>query len=144
MLFYTYPATTAFIDDDKDFLTAIANAANIDQNVIFTEPNHAVEALLKTDQVNRLHQAIYQPSSLKQLKYPSNGGLITFDPIRLHEEIYNHNRFKDVAVVIIDYYMNALNGIEVCQKLQDLPAKKILLTGGATKNIWQLKLLMKD
>ena len=51
----------------------------------------------------------------------------------LHEEIYNKDRFNDVSVIIVDYYMDEMNGIEVCETLSKHPAKKILLTGGADK-----------
>jgi len=51
----------------------------------------------------------------------------------LHEEIYSKDRFLDVSVLIVDYYMDEISGIEVCEKLSKHPAKKILLTGGTDK-----------
>lgn len=51
----------------------------------------------------------------------------------LHEEIYSKTRFNDVSVIIVDYYMNDMSGIELCESLAKHPAKKILLTGGRDK-----------
>src|SRR5206468_8133381 len=49
-------------------------------------------------------------------------------------EIYSSARFRDVSVVIIDYHMQEINGIDVCKELINHPSKKILLTGSPDKD----------
>ena len=40
-------------------------------------------------------------------------------------------RFSHLSVIIIDYAMPAMSGLDVCRSIKDLPVKKILLTGMA-------------
>src|SRR5690606_35530411 len=41
-------------------------------------------------------------------------------------------RVKEVAVLVVDYSMPTMNGIEFCEKINNSGIKKILLTGSAT------------
>lgn len=54
---------------------------------------------------------------------------IDFDGIR-KIRLDNH-RLNDIAVMVVDYRMSEINGIELCEQLSHLPIKKILLTGDA-------------
>ena len=44
-------------------------------------------------------------------------------------------RFAHVSVIIVDYDMPGMNGIEFCRQLSEYPMKKIMLTGKATQAI---------
>lgn len=50
---------------------------------------------------------------------------------KLHAFTDNPNRNNTISVVIVDYSMPLLNGIEFCKRLSDLPILKIMLTGHA-------------
>ncbi len=56
-----------------------------------------------------------------QLRTSDIAGLVT-DP----------SRFSQVSVVVVDYDMPGINGIQFCRQLADLPLRKVLLTGKAT------------
>ena len=50
----------------------------------------------------------------------------------LYEELYNqHIRFDRPVVLVVDYAMPEMNGLQFCEALADLPYKKIMLTGEA-------------
>jgi CheY-like chemotaxis protein len=45
------------------------------------------------------------------------------------------HRFRTPSVLVVDYSMPQMNGVEFCEALRDLPCKKILLTGTADENV---------
>ena len=48
--------------------------------------------------------------------------------------IYDKKRFDNVAVLVVDYEMPDINGIEFCQKLKKRKIFKIMLTAEADKD----------
>jgi CheY-like chemotaxis protein len=49
--------------------------------------------------------------------------------------VENENRFNEISVIVVDYAMPGMNGIDLCRALSKHPAKKILLTGEADHRI---------
>jgi CheY-like chemotaxis protein len=47
------------------------------------------------------------------------------------EQLQQPRRFDDISLVIVDYAMPGLNGLDLCAQLINSPYKKILLTGKA-------------
>src|SRR6187402_2342488 len=45
---------------------------------------------------------------------------------------FDELRVKEVSVLVVDYSMPSMNGIEFCEKVKNSSIKKILLTGYAT------------
>ena len=42
-------------------------------------------------------------------------------------KIYNHRRFDEISVIVVDYTMPHINGLSICEQLKDKPFKKLLL-----------------
>ncbi len=57
--------------------------------------------------------------------------IIDLDIPAIHREIYNSKRFLENTVLVIDYAMPVMHGMEVCKELSHLPIKKLMLTGEA-------------
>jgi CheY-like chemotaxis protein len=125
-----YPTTTVVIDDDKNFLKALIENLNAPDYRAYTSPKPAIESTRKYNNMQRICNRVIKANSDANISSPEDK-TITFKLRALHEEIYNGTRFDDVSVIIVDYYMDEMNGIEVCEALAKHPAKKILLTGGA-------------
>lgn len=49
----------------------------------------------------------------------------------IHQQVYNADRFKEIAACVTDYTMPIMNGIEFCEAIADFNCQKILLTGDA-------------
>jgi CheY-like chemotaxis protein len=49
----------------------------------------------------------------------------------IHREVHNEHRFEQVSVVVVDYDMPEIDGLEFCRNLKNKAIKKILLTGKA-------------
>lgn len=127
-----YPTTVVAIDDDQGFLDTIGQHLQISKQDLYTSPHIAMQSINKADPYDRIQSRLLQ-SNREISESLSDNYSVTFNPHRLHEEIYSTARFKDISVMIIDYHMGDINGLDVCRQLADHPSKKILLTGGADK-----------
>lgn len=57
------------------------------------------------------------------------------DPRKIRDEMYNSDRFYEIAVIVVDYAMPGMNGLEFCRAIEKMPFKRILLTGEADEKI---------
>ena len=129
-LFY-YPSTIAWVDDDQLFLEAAANAlGNLHPLMMFTTPQ---ECLAFFDHYTALLPAM---NFLRGCTDHESYDIIDHMPVDLNVQTLVElrecrERNQEVSVIVVDYKMLDINGIELCRKLQSLPMKKILLTGEA-------------
>lgn len=128
-----YPTTTIAIDDDNDFLGVLTQNLGIADCIPYLSPKNAIDTLISQNPFQRIHDRVIKGSRSADTHSLPEDQSITYNIRGLHEEIYSSDRFNDVSVIVVDYYMDELNGIEVCEALAKHPAKKILLTGGADK-----------
>ncbi|HEU5281404.1 MAG TPA: response regulator [Gammaproteobacteria bacterium] len=124
-----YPTTIHWIDDNPLFLNSVTTS-------------------VKT--IHTLQASTSPKESLSYLKNqkPALGGLPQFSaytnhndyglnhhvPTDLHllslSELLKHpKKSEDVSVIVVDYNMPNMNGLDFCKALRDSPIKKILLTG---------------
>jgi len=134
MLCCYYPTTTIAIDDNIDFLRVITQHLGIADCISYSSPCKAVESLKN----QKIFDRIYSRTSSKTSTYYNDVNTaenyeLHVNMHKLHEEIYSEDRFHDASVLIIDYHMDEMSGIEVCEALSKHPSKKILLTGSAEK-----------
>ncbi len=54
---------------------------------------------------------------------------------KLYRSVSDRRRFDSPAVIVIDYAMPHIDGLEFCRAIESLPCKKILLTGEADEMI---------
>ena len=59
---------------------------------------------------------------------------VSMDVSLLKNQIYNPDRFKHIAIAIVDYDMPKKNGLEFIRELNDSQLKVIMLTGKATQD----------
>ena len=50
---------------------------------------------------------------------------------KIRTRLQDKHRFKTPTIIIVDHDMPEMSGLEFCQKLNDYPIKKIMLTGAA-------------
>ena len=136
MACYYHPTTVAIIDDNKSFLDNILLA--LDANIrtrSFVEPAKAIEYLRKHSlaSFDKYLRTLKDSECMEEFN-PNNieHGYVDVDIFNIHKEMYNPERFATTIVVVVDYTMPEMNGIELCRELKDLPLKFILITGDAT------------
>lgn len=113
-----FPSTTLFLDDNRDFLLNFV--LQLDESVayrIFSDPNAALAL-------------ISQRASYLNIFSQTEKGILP-----IHEEIYNPNRFAEISVIVVDYAMPGINGLDFCRQIENPNIKKILLTGQADEKL---------
>lgn len=131
-LFY-YPTQVVLVDDDPDFLDAVSLLLR--RNLSYRLFQSASQAL---DHVNNSNQHIEMIrrcySSYKTGPFDSDT-LNHIDINEIYKEVYNPARFSTPTVVVVDYSMPEMNGLEYCMSLTNPYVKKILLTGQADTDL---------
>lgn len=129
---YQHPGTIVLVDDHESFLrnlemstprTLLSNA--------FDDPGEAADFL--NDSFSDR-----PPLLQKLLSYHSDYGqdaLLKVNIGLLEQAMTNADRFQTPTVLITDYSMPAMDGLELCRRVQDQAVKKILLTGYADEKL---------
>lgn len=129
---YYYPTTAIFLDDDRDFLFNFS--LQLDEHLsyhLFDSPTktkkHIYEQALRNDR-----KAIFE--LVETGAPPSQNHVLQLCLASIPEIIYDRRRFSQISVLVCDYMMPEINGLEFCKTLQDSPIKKVLLTGKANED----------
>lgn len=131
-LFY-YPTQVILVDDDPDFLDAVSLILPRDLSYrLFQSARQALTHINSAQQHAELIRRVY--SSYKTGPFDSDT-LTHIEINELYKEIYNAQRFHTPSVVVIDYSMPSMNGLEFCASLTNPFIKRILLTGQADTDL---------
>jgi CheY-like chemotaxis protein len=131
-----FPSTALFVDDSRDFLLNFV--LQLDEGLayrIFDSPEKALDCI----QQKRCELELLSQSCLSEYTEAKNCPLtnhtINLDLAAIHAEVYNPKRFSEISVVIVDYAMPSMNGLDFCRQIEDTHIKKILLTGQADEKL---------
>ena len=125
---FYHPVNIIFLDDNQAFLDVLSLEFGQNKNMIMlTNPDDAMRLIAKSrDNISNSY-GMKNNNNIEQIQGADNVGLM--------EIIYDQSRFDNVAVLVVDYEMPDINGIEFCEKIKDKPIYKILLTAEADKDI---------
>lgn len=126
-----YPTTLYWIDDDSLFLNIAADRFSTHFRI---KSSHSPNGTVKYFNEYKHHRnniecfkACNEFESYDLANHlPIDLDLCTFRDLR-----NKPNKIDEIAVIIVDYRMPGMNGIELCKKISSIPSKKILLTGEA-------------
>lgn len=121
-----YPTTTLILDDNLSFLQSLEMILPQEERsfIFTTEINHTLDIISSTSKNIKINYFKHNESGSAELDYSV-----------ISNTINNIQRKKEISVLIVDYHMPKINGIDFCQQIKNLPCKKILLTANADKNI---------
>tara|TARA_B100000614_G_scaffold247536_1_gene254564 strand:+ start:1498 stop:2547 length:1050 start_codon:yes stop_codon:yes gene_type:complete len=131
---YFYPTTIFFVDDNSSFLENLS--LQIDPGTAYQLFDSAGAALREINAVGRslpLYRRClspYRDYPETAIIYPGQQAFI-LDLAKISGEIYNAQRFSEISVVVVDYDMPEMNGLELCAQIESPYIRKILLTGKA-------------
>lgn len=127
-----FPSTVLFVDDSRDFLLNFI--LHLDEGLayrLFDSPCEALEFFHKKSCEVALLNCDRSIDSQGSGNCPLTDRSINRHLNRVHAEIYNPQRFSEVSVIVVDYAMSGMNGLEFCTRLENSSTKKILLVDDA-------------
>ena len=131
-----YPTTVCLIDDHRPFIISLCG--NLDQMVpfrLYTSPRAALDDIHEIKQAAAPGWPQCLDEDFNNVSVDLNKNPLLFNYAKFHDEVHNINRFSQVSVVVVDYLMPEMDGLEFCRQLQDKNVKIILLTGAADEMV---------
>lgn len=129
---YYYPTTSIFVDDDRDFLLNFS--LQLDDRLsyyLYDSPQKAQNYIYKQG-VFQEKRGFFNIQELGNILVKNP--IVTLSVTDIYKEVYNKQRFSEISVVVVDFSMPGMDGIEFCRRLENTAIKKILLTGRADEN----------
>lgn len=125
---YTHPTLTVLIDDSQSFLNSVA---------FQLDPIHPCKAFHDTAVALEWIRKNSPPHHMPlHVNFDNQDPFsIALDLNSIYHIASQAQRFMTPAVLVVDYSMPQMNGLEFCERVRDLPCKKILLTGEANEKI---------
>ena len=128
----SHPITVLFLDDNQGFLDSLEmELGKQGQMLTFTDPNKAKAALESTEEdIVKKISKVFADADTDSL----NEKLIDFDINNIRSFIYDAERFNYVAVMVVDYQMPDLTGLDFCRSIKERHVYKVMLTAEAGKD----------
>ncbi|MCZ6655793.1 MAG: hypothetical protein O7C67_00715 [Gammaproteobacteria bacterium] len=128
---YFHPTTVCFVDDNESFLRSLDLQLPVGWAYkSFTDPLIALDFLQQPAALPPLVDRCFSIDHGDRLE-PT----VHLDLGMVEQEIHHIERFARISVVIVDYAMPSLNGLDFCAALDDPYLKKALLTGVADEKV---------
>jgi CheY-like chemotaxis protein len=131
-----FPSTVVFVDDSRDFLLNFV--LHLDEGLayrVFDSPVEALECIQKKKCELELLSERCNNEYQEAQSCPLTNHTNNFDFAAIHAEVYNYRRFSEISVVVVDYAMPYMDGLEFCRRIDDNNIKKILLIGQADEKL---------
>lgn len=130
---YFHPSTVVFVDDNHSFLEGLklSLAAELACEM-YTDPVKALKSINNHSANPPLADRCF---SLYTENHIPGGTAIYLDLSLIEQEISKSQRFALPSVVIVDYDMPMMNGLEFCAQIKDRKIQRILLTGVADEQV---------
>lgn len=126
---FHYPRTWFFVDDQERFLSSIGLALPRTRPYEFSSsPAEALARITGESKFSYQLASVNSSWSGGEQAQPIDAGNFT-------ELLLKKSRYAELSVVVCDYAMPGLNGIEVLEKVDDPGVVRILLTGVADEQI---------
>lgn len=123
---FHHPTTTVFVDDSEEFLYSIALGVDRLPYRSFCNPSQGLAY------VNQFTTAYDVPSRERP---PSSSASVSKLFGQVERKLSDHNRFAEPSVLVVDYSMPSMNGLDLCSQITNPNVKKVLLTGVADEKI---------
>lgn len=129
---YAHPTLTVLVDDSDSFLKSMSFQLDpMLASKTFHDTNSALDWLgqsARRDQVPLHINFDTQNQAADQCN-------VALDLERIYRISERRQRFATPSVLVVDYSMPQMNGLEFCEAVRHLPCKKILFTGAADEKI---------
>lgn len=132
---FYFPTSVAIVDDSADFLANLS--LQLPTNLAFKTMTSPFDALIDINGRQTAHAVVDHAFSVydQRDELAANRHVISIRLDAITSIVTNPNRFATVSVVVVDYDMAEMDGLEFCRNLRNPSIRKILLTGKADEQI---------
>ena len=134
---YYYPTRTLFIDDQATFLESLSISLDDDLSFsLYCNPRRALDVLNQFTEP--FYQSYFTKQSMSTKTDPEKPAYVYMGldaQCFFQDQDLFSERFAEVSVVVVDYDMPELSGLELCANIKNPSVKKILFTGLADEKI---------
>ena len=128
---YRHPTTICLVDDNQSFLDSmILEMPSMWACRAFTDPQAALEFLNEPIALPTLAERCFSRETSKDAD-----AVIHIDLGLIEQEINHPDRFRRISVLVADYAMPSMNGLELCAAARDPQLRKAMLTGVADEKL---------
>ena len=132
---YHFPTTVVLVDDNPRFLESLVlELPEQPATLTFTAAEEALAVVNAPPRTPPLYRRLFSHHRARP-RDPADAQLIHLDLSLIEREISNPDRFRAVSVVVVDYDMPGLDGLEFCRRIEDPHVRKILFTGVADEKV---------
>jgi CheY-like chemotaxis protein len=129
---YTHPTLTVLVDDSDSFLKSLSFQLD---PMLASKTFHDTSVALDWLTQSRRRDDVPLHVNFDTQNQPPDQCNVALDLERIYRISEQRQRFATPSVLVVDYSMPQMNGLEFCQAVQHLPCKKILFTGAADEKI---------
>lgn len=127
---FQYPVAALVVDDDPSLLGSLWAGLQRDRRVLAADSSP--QALERYNQARQPRRAFMRRST-DQTRLDEHR--VVVDTAAITALIDDASRHQEIGLLVVDYQMPELNGIELCEALRHEPCRRILLTGMADERI---------
>ena len=132
---YYYPTTVGFVDDNAGFLANLS--LQLDTQLAFRFFASAEQALAAIERVP-VNTTTIDRFLRRYDDRPDKSDtqeLIAMRIDAIAQQVLNGKRFECVSVMVVDYDMPGMDGLEFCRRVANPAIRKIMLTGKADEHL---------
>ena len=131
---YYHPTTVVVLDDDPIFLESFT--FRLGERFLcraFSRSRSALAYIRANMPVPpRASRCLHRNSeSIAHEDWSPADRTVTVRPARIRDLVHDEDRFAEVSVLVVDFDMPDIDGLEVCRALNGSPVRRIMLTGKA-------------
>lgn len=132
---FYFPTTVTFVDDSATFLSNLC--LQLDPQLafrLFSSPREALEFVNSRPRPGPSDEPLFAPFRDRTDEDVAQQ-VIALSVNTVRKQVHNDQRFLATSVVVVDYDMPGMNGLEFCRRMTDPAVRKIMLTGKADEHI---------
>jgi CheY-like chemotaxis protein len=132
---FYFPTTVTFVDDSPTFLSNLC--LQLDPQLafrLFSSPGEALDFVNSRPRPGPSDEPIFAPFRDRTDEDVAHQ-VIALSVNTVRKQVHNAQRFLATSVVVVDYDMPGMNGLEFCRRMTDPTVRKIMLTGKADEHI---------
>ncbi len=129
---YAHPTLTVLVDDSDSFLKSLSFQLD---PMLAAKTFHDTSVALNWLRHSAQRDDVPLHVNFDTQNQPADQCNVALDLERIYRISERRQRFATPSVLVVDYSMPQMNGLELCAQVQHLPCKKILFTGAADEKI---------